>query len=194
MKESSDPIARFTAVFEVAKNTFPYDATACTLATTGSGGKPSARVVLLKDFDDCGFVIYTNLESRKGKEMSTTPYAALCFYWPQLNVQVRIEGLVAQVSHAEADAYFATRPRGTQIGAWASRQSAPFSDRSELEKRIKIYEEKFVGEDVPRPPFWSGFRIISEKIEFWTAKEDRLHDRVLYTREDRKWTIDRLYP
>jgi len=191
---SSNPMTRFSDIFEEAKKTFPYDATACTLATTGPDGKPSARVVLLKDFDDRGFVIYTNLESRKGEEIIALPYAALCFYWPHLNEQVRIEGPVALVDDVEADVYFATRPRGAQIGAWASRQSAPLLERSELENRLFDYDKKFTGKDVPRPPFWSGIRVIPEKIEFWTAREDRLHDRVLYTREGEKWTIIRLYP
>ncbi|MFQ5580474.1 MAG: pyridoxamine 5'-phosphate oxidase [Nitrospiria bacterium] len=193
-KNSSNPIARFTAVFEEATRTFSYDPTACTLATTGPEGKPSVRVVLLKGFDERGFIIYTNLESRKGKEIRALPYAALCFYWPQINEQVRIEGRVEQVDDAEADIYFATRPRGARIGAWASKQSKAFSERSELENRVKIYEEKFSGRDIPRPPFWSGFRVIPEKIEFWTAQEDRLHDRTLYTREGEAWVTIRLYP
>lgn len=193
-KESSNPITRFTAIFEEATRTFSYDPTACTLATTGPEGKPSVRVVLLKGFDDRGFVIYTNLESRKGKEISALPYAALCFYWPQINEQVRIEGPVEQVDNAEADAYFATRPRGAQIGAWASRQSAELSNRSQLEARVKKYEKEFSSGEVPRPPFWSGYRVIPEKIEFWTAREDRLHDRVFYTREGEKWVRVRLYP
>ncbi|MFQ5779399.1 MAG: pyridoxamine 5'-phosphate oxidase [Nitrospiria bacterium] len=192
--ESTDPITRFATIYEEAGRTFPYDATACTLATTGAGGKPSARVVLLKGFDEDGFIFYTNLESRKGKEMREVPYATLCFYWPPLTQQVRIEGPVEQVADAEADAYFSTRPRGAQIGAWASKQSATLSDQSELESRVKKYEEKFAGRDVPRPPFWSGYRVIPEQIEFWEARDNRLHERTLYTRKDGKWVMARLYP
>ncbi len=193
-KESLNPITRFSTIFEEATKTSPYDATACTLATTSREGRPSARVVLLKDFNDRGFVIYTNMESRKGIELNAFPHAALCFYWPHLNEQVRIEGPVERVSNAEADAYFATRPRGAQVGAWASKQSAELSSRSELETRIKKYDEQFSDQEVPRPPFWSGFRVIPEKMEFWTAKEDRLHDRALYTCEDGNWVMVRLYP
>jgi pyridoxamine 5'-phosphate oxidase len=134
------------------------------------------------------------LESRKGKELKANPHAALCFYWPPLYQQARVEGKIELVSDAEADAYFATRPRGSQIGAWASKQSEVLSDREELEAQFKALEEKFSGREVPRPPFWSGFRVIPERIEFWESRENRLHDRTLYTRENGRWVSRKLYP
>lgn len=194
MIEPSDPIARFTAVLEKAKRTDLPEPTAFVLATVGADGKPSARVVLLKAFDERGFVFYTNLESRKGRELTAVPYVALCFYWPPLNQQVRIEGSVEQVSDAEADAYFATRPRGAQIAAWSSVQSAPLASRSELEKRFSALEKEYTGREVSRPPFWSGFRVIPERIEFWEFRENRLHDRTLYIRDGGKWVGQNLYP
>jgi pyridoxamine 5'-phosphate oxidase len=164
------------------------------LATASPEGKPSARVVLLKGFDVRGFAFYTNLQSRKSTELQANPNAALCFYWPPLSKQVRIEGSVHKISDQEADAYFASRPRGAQIGAWASRQSAELAQRRELEARVKAFEEKFSGIEVPRPTFWSGFRLIPERIEFWQSREDRLHDRVVFVRDDGKWVKRSLYP
>lgn len=194
MIEPSDPIARFTAVLEKAKRTDLPEPTAFVLATVGADGKPSARVVLLKAFDERGFVFYTNLESRKGRELTAVPYVALCFYWAPLNQQVRVEGPVEQVSAGEADAYFATRPRGAQIAAWSSIQSAPLASRSELERRFSALEKEYTGREVPRPPFWSGFRVIPERIEFWEFRENRLHDRTLYIRDGGKWVGQNLYP
>lgn len=195
MIEPSDPIVRFTEILEQAKKTNLPEPTALVLATTDVDGKPSARVVLLKDFDARGFVFYTNLESRKAIALRANPYAALCFYWPPLYQQIRLEGRVEQVSGAEADAYFASRPRGAQIGAWASKQSAVLSSRAELEEHMKKFEKEFTGREVPRPPFWSGFRVIPERIEFWESRENRLHERTLYVREDeKKWVIQKLYP
>ena len=195
MIEPSDPIARFTEILEQAKKTNLPEPTALVLATTDADGKPSARVVLLKEFDARGFVFYTNLESRKAIALRANPQAALCFYWPPLYQQIRIDGTVEQVADAEADAYFASRPRGAQIGAWASRQSAVLSSRAELENRMKKFEEEFSGRQVPRPPFWSGFRVIPERIEFWESRENRLHERTLYVREgERSWVIQKLYP
>lgn len=168
--------------------------TAVVLSTTGQHCKPSSRVVLLKEFDDRGFVFYTNLESRKTTELKRNPYAALCFYWESIHYQVRIEGSVEQVSDEEADAYFATRPRGSQIAAWASKQSSTLKDRSELEARFQELEKKFAGKEVPRPPFWSGIRVKPERIEFWKRYENRLHERILYIRKKDTWIRTLLYP
>jgi pyridoxamine 5'-phosphate oxidase len=194
MIEHSDPIARFAEIFAQAEKVISPEPTAMTLATVSADGKPSARVVLLKGFDENGFVFYTNLESRKGRELTASPYAALCFYWPPLAQQVRVEGHVEKVSDAEADAYFATRPAGAQIGAWASKQSRTLTSREELESRVKAVAEKFSGREVPRPPFWSGFRVIPERIEFWQSCENRLHDRTVYLRKNGNWVMEKLYP
>lgn len=194
MLEPLDPIARFAKIFEQAKKIVTPEPAAVTLATAGADGKPSARIVLLKGFDERGFVFYTNLESKKGKELQANPFAALCFYFPPLYQQVRVEGRVEQVSDAEADAYFATRPHGSQIGAWASKQSASLASREQLETDFKTVEEKFAGREVPRPPFWSGFRLIPERIEFWESRENRLHDRTAYSRQNGEWKIEKLYP
>ena len=194
MHESFDPIARFAKLFEQAKKAVAPEPTAVVLATADADGKPSARVVLLKGFDERGFVFYTNLTSRKGKELQANPQAALCFYWPPLYQQVRVEGKIEIVSDAEADAYFATRPFGSQIGAWASKQSEVLANREELEMQFKALEEKFAGREVPRPPFWSGFRVIPERIEFWESRENRLHDRTVYTRDNGEWVMEKLYP
>lgn len=194
MIEPPDPIARFAKIFEQAKKVVTPEPTAVTLATASADGKPSARVVLLKGFDERGFVFYTNLESKKGAELKANPHAALCFYFPPLYQQVRVEGRVEQVSDAEADAYFITRPRGSQIGAWASKQSALLASREQLEADFKAVEEKFSGREVPRPPFWSGFRLMPERIEFWESREDRLHERTLYSRKNSEWVLEKLYP
>lgn len=194
MFETSDPIQLFSEWFEEAKKTTLPEPTAMLLATVSPAGKPSARVVLLKEFDDRGFVFYTNLRSQKGRELQANPNAALCFYWPPLARQVRVEGTVQKVSDEEADAYFASRLRGAQIGAWASRQSAELANREELEARVREVEEKFAGKNVPRPPFWLGFRVVPERIEFWQAREDRLHDRVVYARAVGGWEKRLLYP
>ena len=194
MTEPSDPIARFAALFEEAKQTDLPEPSAHVLATTSVDGRPSARVVLLKSLDERGFVFYTNLESRKAKELMEVKYAALCFYWPPLKKQVRVEGSVERISDAEADAYFATRPRGAQIAAWASKQSALLSSRSDLEEGFKTFQENYAGREVTRPPFWSGFRVVPERIEFWQFREDRLHDRTLYSREKGRWVMQKLFP
>jgi pyridoxamine 5'-phosphate oxidase len=168
--------------------------TAFALATVNADGQPSVRVLLLKEVDDRGFVFYTNLESRKGSELAANRRAAMNFHWSPLERQVRIEGRVTPVSDAEADAYFATRPRGSQIGAWASRQSRPMDRTSDLDARVAEYEKRFEGRQVPRPPFWSGFRLVPTSIEFWTGKPSRLHDRQLYTRDGEGWRVTLLYP
>jgi pyridoxamine 5'-phosphate oxidase len=164
------------------------------LATVGQDGRPSARVVLLKGFSPEGFVFYTNLESRKGRELRVHPSAALCFYWPRLHQQVRVEGTTEQVSDAQADAYFATRERGSQIGAWASTQSRPLSTRQELESRVEELTKRYAGKPIPRPPFWSGFRLIPDRIEFWNGRPNRLHDRVVYQRRAGTWSTGLLFP
>lgn len=189
-----DPFRRFAEIYaQVQKVVIPEPA-AMVLATVSAEGRPSARVVLLKGFDDRGFVFFTNLESRKGRELQANSFAALCFHWPPLEQQVRIEGRVASVTDAEADAYFASRPRGAQIGAWASRQSQALTTREELEARVRSFEAKFAGSEVPRPPFWSGFRVIPERMEFWQSRASRLHDRTVYTRQNNTWVIEKLYP
>ncbi len=194
MPELSNPIRRFAEIFAQVQKVGLPEPTAMVLATVGAEGRPSARVVLLKGFDENGFVFYTNLESRKGRELAANPLAALCFHWPPLEQQVRIEGRVEKVSDAEAETYFASRPRGAQIGAWASRQSRILAAREELEARVKAVEEKFAGAEVPRPPFWSGFRVIPERIEFWQSQPSRLHDRTVYVRQNGVWVIEKLYP
>lgn len=167
------------------------------LATANAEGRTAVRMVLLKGFDAEGFLFFTNLESRKAGDLSVNPRAALCFHWAPMEVQVRVEGGVAPVSEAEADAYFATRPYGSQIGAWASRQSRPLPDRKELEDRIAELEAQYAEAAVPRPPFWSGFRVAPERIEFWSGRPSRLHDREVYHRDpaaEGGWRVERLYP
>jgi pyridoxamine 5'-phosphate oxidase len=192
-----DPIDRFGRIFQEAvaldRKLLP-DPTAMTVASVGAGGQPSIRVVLLKSYDRDGFVFYTNFEGRKGRELLANPLAALCFHWPHLEVQVRIEGRAKPVSDAEADAYFASRPRASQLGAWASQQSRPIEHEGDLETRLAEYETKFEGRDVPRPQYWSGFRVTPERIEFWHNRPSRLHLRHLYTRQDDGWKMDTLYP
>jgi pyridoxamine 5'-phosphate oxidase len=170
------------------------NAHAMTLATSTLDGRPSARAVLLKGLDARGFVFYTNLESRKSAELAANPQAALCFLWKSLNRQVRVEGPVELVGNDEADAYFASRPRDSQIGAWASDQSRPLDSRAELERRVEAVSRRFGEGAVSRPPFWSGFRVVPQRIEFWQERPSRLHDRDLFTREAEKWRRQRLFP
>ena len=165
-----------------------------TLATTGTDGQPSARIVLLKSFDDRGFVFYTNYQSRKGQELSENPRASLLFYWPQLWRQVRIEGVVEKISPAESEAYFQSRPLGSKLGAWASNQSQVVDQRETLEARFAELQKRF-GEDIPRPEHWGGYRLKPNSIEFWQGRDNRLHDRLRYgLQEDGGWAIDRLGP
>ncbi len=192
-----DPIERFRRVYARAekldRSVIP-EPNAMSLGTIEKGGQPSVRIVLLKAFDERGFVFYTNFEGRKGRELLAHPKAGLCFYWPPLDIQVRIEGTVTKVADEEADAYFATRERRSQIGAWASRQSQPLESPTALDERVAKYEKEFKGRDVPRPEFWSGFRVAPDRIEFWKGKPNRLHERHLYTRDGDRWRIETLYP
>lgn len=191
-----DPFRQFGEWFREAEVAVPVDPNAMVLSTIGPEGRPSARVVLLKGFDSEGFVFYGNLGSRKFRELAAHPFAALNFHWKPLERQVRIEGRVAPVTEPEADAYFATRARGSQVGAWASKQSEPLGSRAELEEAARAIEAKYAGKPVPRPPFWSGFRLAPDRIEFWKAGEFRLHDREVFRRTSptAPWTVERLYP
>jgi pyridoxamine 5'-phosphate oxidase len=192
-----DPIERFRTVYARAEKldrSIIPEPNAMSLGTIEEGGQPSVRIVLLKAFDDRGFVFYTNYEGRKGRELLAHPRAALCFYWGPLDIQVRIEGGVTKVADEEADAYFASRERRSQIGAWASRQSQPLESPTALDDRVAKYEKEFEGREVPRPKFWSGFRVAPERIEFWKGKANRLHERHLYVREGDGWKIETLYP
>lgn len=193
-EEAPDPLARFSDLFSRARKSEPADATAVALATADGSGAPSVRMVLLKGADASGFVFFTNYESRKARELAANPRAALCVLWPTLRTQVRVEGTVARTTAAESDTYFATRPRESQLGAWASRQSAPVASPAALRKAFGEAAARFEGAAVTRPPFWGGFRITPLRIEFWTEGEHRLHDRVLYTRAGAGWTAGRLYP
>ncbi len=193
----TDPIERFRSVYALAekldRSCIP-EPNAMSLATIDGNGQPSVRIVLLKGVDERGFVFYTNYEGRKGRELLAQPRAALCFYWAPLDTQIRIEGSVTEVADTEADAYFATRERRSQIGAWASRQSRPIETPTALEERVAEYERKFAGRDVPRPEFWSGFRVVPDRIEYWKGKPSRLHERHLYTRDGDGWRMETLYP
>jgi len=192
-----EPFDRFTALLaaarEVGAERLP-EPTAFALGTVGDDGQPSVRILLLKGVDERGFVFYTNCESRKGRELLGNPLAAMCFHWQPLERQVRIEGRTVQVSEEEADAYFASRARGSQIGAWASRQSRPVERPGALFEREREMEARFAGREVPRPPHWSGFRLVPARIEFWNNMPDRLHERLLYIRSGDGWRTEVLYP
>ena len=192
--EVRDPYQLFDEWFKTATEKEPHEPNAVALATADAGSMPSVRMVLLKGVDPRGFVFYTNYESRKGTQLLANRQAALCFHWKSLRRQVRVEGAVELVTPEEADAYFATRARTSQIGAWASQQSRPLEGRLELEKRVALYTAKFGVGKVPRPPHWSGFRVLPQRIEFWEDRPFRLHDRLVYHRDGERWWTERLYP
>ncbi len=196
IRETADPLTLFAEWYAEAEKSEPNDPSALTLATVGPDGTPSARMVLLKGYDPAGFVFYTNYESRKGQQLIAHPKAAMLFHWKSLRRQVRLEGPVSQTTPEEADAYFATRARGSQIGAWASDQSRPLESRFALEKRVAEFGARHLIGTVPRPPHWSGFRLQPLLIEFWQDQAFRLHDRLEYRRADagQPWTTRTLYP
>ncbi len=196
VKSYEDLLAEFRVWMAEAEENEPNDPTAMALATTDATGLPSVRMVLLKAADEQGFVFYTNFGSQKGTELLATPKAALCFHWKSLRRQIRVQGRVEKVSDAEADAYFASRPRDSRIGAWASQQSRPMEGRFTLETEVAKYAAKYAIGTIPRPDYWSGFRVLPERIEFWRDRPFRLHDRLKFVREDADspWRRTRLYP
>lgn len=189
-----DPVDLFGQWFDAARKAGILLPEAMTLATASADGAPSARMVLLKGFGEDGFEFYTNLGSRKADELTANPRAALCFHWGVLQRQVRIEGGITRLSRETSAAYFRTRARGSQIGAWASRQSQPLGDREMLAQRVREIEKRFEGEDVPLPDFWGGYRLDPQRIEFWQGRADRLHDRLVFQREEDGWSTRRLHP
>jgi pyridoxamine 5'-phosphate oxidase len=190
----ADPMEQFARWFEDAKRAKVYEPNAMTLATVDAGGQPSARMVLLKIADARGLAFFTNLGSRKARELESGARAGLLFWWGPLERQVRFEGCVEPAGDDEADAYFASRPRGSQLGAWASEQSAVIAGRQVLEDAERSHRERFEGGEVPRPPFWGGFRLVPERVEFWQGRQNRLHDRLRYERDGSGWRIERLAP
>lgn len=194
MNIPSEVISRFETAMQAAQVAHEPEPTAMSLATSDANGRISVRTMLLKDFDASGFVFYTNTQSKKGRQLAQHPQAALSILWKAIFRQVLVEGKVESVTDEEADTYFASRPRGSQVGAWASAQSEALDSRETLEQRVSEFETKFQGEAVPRPPYWSGYRLVPDMIEFWYGKESRLHDRYCFTLIDGEWQKQRLYP
>lgn len=197
LSESSagmDPIRLFNAWFEDAARSSVFLPESIAVATSSRDGRPSVRMMLLKGVDERGFVFYTNYQSRKAREMTENPHAAFVVHWAILQRQIRVEGSLEKLTQEESAAYFRTRARGSQIGAWASKQSSVLVDRDELERRVRDVEERFQGKELPLPPFWGGFRLVPERIEFWQGRANRLHDRLEYTWEDGEWSRLRLSP
>ena len=194
VQEPADPIERFRELFARAAQNAPFDPVAVTLATASPDCRPSARIVLLRRVDERGFAFFTNYQSRKGRELRANPHAAICAYWPWLDEQALVEGPVAVADPEESDAYFAGRPRGSQVGAWASAQSQVLASRADLEARYHAVDAEYEGRSIPRPPHWGGFRLTPQRIEFWRAGTYRLHDRLVYIREGDAWRTEVLYP
>ena len=192
--EPVDPLREFRRLFERVAEGAPFDPTEMALATVDAAGRPSVRIVLLKGTDERGFLFFTNYESRKGHELAASPQAALVWRWPWTNLQVRAEGEVERLTAAESDAYFASRPRGHQLGAWASAQSRPIPSYATLETQVAAAEERFAGRDVPRPPHWGGFVLRPRVVEFWSGRENRLHERRLLRLRDGAWSVELLSP
>lgn len=191
---ADNPIDQFTEWFQQALSAELLDANAMTLATASKDGHPSARIVLLKGVEETGFQFYTNYSSRKGQELTENPHAALCFFWPSLERQVRIEGRVKKLSRATSEEYFKQRPRESRLGAWASNQSSKVDSREVLEKKFEEVRKKFEGEEIPLPDFWGGFVLQPERVEFWQGRKGRMHDRICYEKQNDGWNIFRLSP
>jgi pyridoxamine 5'-phosphate oxidase len=190
---SANPITEFLNAMERAANR-QVDTAPVALATADRSGRPSVRMVLLRAVDERGFVFHTNYNSRKARDLEENPRAAVCIHWHSLEEQIRVEGVVERLSNEESDAYFASRPRGSQLGAWASNQSAVLASRETLEREYREIERRYENQQVPRPSYWGGFRLVPHQIEFWFGRPDRLHDRLLYTKREGGWGIERLYP
>lgn len=191
---ASNPFNQFTEWFDIAVDKIEHDPNAMILGTVGEDGQPSTRTILLKGFDEEGFIFYTNYESRKGKHLNENRKASLTFYWPDLMRQIHIEGSVSKVSNELSDSYFRTRPDGSKLSAWVSQQSSVVESRDVLENRLKSLEKKYSGSEIPRPPYWGGYRVVPHRVEFWQGRLNRLHDRICYQLDGEKWIIERLSP